>query len=71
MWEERVKIAGLNQAIQEFEISVIRSLLIRYDGNRSRVADELRLKRTTLYMKLKKYGLYEEFPRVSGQTCSN
>jgi transcriptional regulator of acetoin/glycerol metabolism len=44
-------------SLNEMEKQAIHNALIKFGGNMSRVSKELGLGRTTLYRKLKKYGL--------------
>lgn len=48
---------GLVSKIENYEINIIRDSLERNSGNISRTAQDLKLPRTTLYSKLKKYGM--------------
>ncbi len=49
-----------NSAGNQTEVTKLLSLLEKYHWNRSRVAEELKIGRTTLWRKLKKYGLITE-----------
>jgi DNA-binding NtrC family response regulator len=46
-----------HQLISRFERDVLKNLLKAYRGNRTRVAEDLRISRNTLRAKLKEYGL--------------
>jgi len=46
--------------LAESEAETIRTALHRNKGNRSRTAEELQVSRTTLWRKMKRYGLQEE-----------
>ena len=50
-------ISSPSFGVGQFEASYLKSLLFRYGGNRSAVARELGLARTTLLYRLKKHGL--------------
>lgn len=47
----------VEQSIEEMEISAIRRLLAEYEGDTARVARTLKIDRSTLYRKIKRYGL--------------
>jgi transcriptional regulator with PAS, ATPase and Fis domain len=49
--------AGKPASLQELEAQHIADLLVKHDGNRRLVAQELNISERTLYRKLKKYEL--------------
>lgn len=52
------KNAGeISTNLEELEEMTIRNVIDKHAGNRSKVAKELGIRRTTLYRKLEKYGL--------------
>lgn len=55
--ESRKKIEKAPISITEMEKQIIKRALDKHKGNLSRAADELGMGRTTLYRKLKKYGI--------------
>jgi DNA-binding NtrC family response regulator len=57
-------IGPLKEALEGPERGYILQALATFDWNRSRTAEALDLNRTTLYMKMKKYGLLEMEPPV-------
>ena len=46
--------------LEESEADVIRARPERNQGNRAKTADDLRISRTTLWRKMKRYGIQEE-----------
>ena len=47
-----------NTGIAELEKEMLTNYMEKFDGNITRVANELHMARSTIYRKLKKYGLY-------------
>ena len=56
-WTEGFSHMSLKQATDEFECELIRQALAKNSGNKSLVAKSLRIPKTTLYNKIKKYKL--------------
>ena len=56
--------------LQESEAEAIRTALSRNRGNRSETADELRISRTTLWRKMKRYGIRSEDFQVEAEDGS-
>ena len=48
---------SFEEAVQNFEVGLIRNALVQSDGNQTRAAELLGLKVTTLNMKIKRYGI--------------
>jgi DNA-binding NtrC family response regulator len=57
--------SGAGQSIEEMEIAAIRRLLAECEGDTARVARILKIDRSTLYRKIKRYGL--PLPRSRGK----
>jgi len=55
---------SLKQALEEPEKTIIRSVLIANGWNRQKTAKALQINRTTLYKKMKRYGLEDEAERM-------
>ncbi len=55
---------GLKEALAEPEKRIIREALEANNWNRQETAKALRINRTTLFKKMKRYGLYEEAERL-------
>jgi two-component system NtrC family response regulator len=53
------RVASLREARERLESEMIAQALARHDGNLSRVAEELRISRPTLYALLRKYRIRE------------
>jgi DNA-binding NtrC family response regulator len=51
--------AGHMRKIEDMESEIIRTAIARYDGHMSEVARRLGIGRSTLYRKLKEFGLEE------------
>lgn len=51
------KVAFENYNLEDVEKTIIRKVLLKYNGNITKAADELGLTRTSLYRRLEKYGL--------------
>ena len=58
------KAIGLKEAIAEPEKNVIRKALEAHQWNRQETAKALQINRTTLFKKMKRYGLYAEAERL-------
>lgn len=43
--------------LEQYEQEIVKKLLVQFDGNISRVAEELGVARTTIYRKINKYGI--------------
>ena len=56
---------SLHEQVRNFEISLIRCALTRTSGNQRRAAKSLRISPTTLNMKLKRYGMLDEYAETS------
>ena len=56
-WTEGFAHMSLKEATDEFECELIRQALTKNSGNKSLVAKSLRIPKTTLYNKIKKYSL--------------
>ena len=56
--------------LEESEAEAIRTALIRNQGNRSETADELRISRTTLWRKMKRYGVQAEDSQGESEDAS-
>ena len=55
---------GLKEALAEPEKAAIRTALEANNWNRQNTATALRINRTTLYKKMKRYGLEDEAARL-------
>ena len=62
--EDRYKPMSLKEALAEPEKSLIRRALEAHHWNRQETAKALRINRTTLFKKMKQYGLYAEAERL-------
>ncbi|MDK2919925.1 MAG: hypothetical protein PWQ37_2658 [Candidatus Petromonas sp.] len=51
---------GVNVNLEEIEKELLYNLMQMYNGNITRVANEMGIARTTLYRKLNKYGIKKE-----------
>jgi transcriptional regulator with PAS, ATPase and Fis domain len=58
------------RSMTELESEHIRSLLIQFNGHRSKVADVLKISERTLYRKLKQYGLQDVGKKRGGNGAS-
>ena len=58
------------RSMTELESEHIRSLLIQFNGHRSKVADILKISERTLYRKLKQYGLQDIGKKRGGNGAS-
>jgi len=56
---------SLKEQVRNFEISLIRCALTRTSGHQTRAAKSLRISPTTLNMKLKRYGMLDEYVETS------
>jgi sigma-54 dependent transcriptional regulator, acetoin dehydrogenase operon transcriptional activator AcoR len=54
---ENQGLGALHVGIEQLECSAIRAAIKRYDGNLTQAAKALRIARSTLYLKMKKYSL--------------
>jgi transcriptional regulator with PAS, ATPase and Fis domain len=64
-WRQKAyKTAGLKEAIAEPEKNIIRQALEANHWNRQETAKALQINRTTLFKKMKHYGLYAEAERL-------
>ena len=63
----RFRSASLKQALEQTEREVISSALKANDYNRQATAEALQIERTTLYKKMKRYGLDAEVPARTGR----
>ena len=63
----RVDTAGHIRKFEEMESEIIRMAIARYDGHMSEVARRLGIGRSTLYRKLKEFGLEPTGRRADGQ----
>ncbi|GAB1482726.1 hypothetical protein MASR2M78_15420 [Treponema sp.] len=55
-----IKESPTFENVEEFERNAIIKALDEFKSNKSKVADALRMSRSTLYEKIKKYGLHEK-----------
>lgn len=62
--QEEFKAVSLRKAIAEQEKNIIRQALEAHKWNRQETADALGINRTTLFKKMKHYGLYAEAERL-------
>ena len=60
----------LNDVMEHTEIEMIRDALVRSAGVRQEAARQLGIKTSTLYYKMEKYGLFEEFGGKQGDPSS-
>jgi len=58
------KAVSLKKAVAEPEKNIIRQALEAHKWNRQETADALGVNRTTLFKKMKRYGLYSEAERL-------
>jgi transcriptional regulator with PAS, ATPase and Fis domain len=58
------KVVNLKKAVAEPEKNIIRQALEAHKWNRQETADALGVNRTTLFKKMKRYGLYAEAERL-------
>ena len=62
--QQGFKAVSLKKAVAEPEKNIIRQALEAHKWNRQETADALGINRTTLFKKMKHYGLYAEAERL-------